>query len=311
MIRIGLLGADALAEKHLKILQLIPGVEIAGIYDPDESVATSFCKREKLTHFESWQHLINNSDAIDIISPHLSHTYFASLAIKNSKHVFLEQPLGSRPQEIVSLIELTQEADVCVQPGFIQRFNPTFKAAKPYIINPQYIEVQSTFSDKGSITEEDLLTNYLLDEIDLVNNMVHANIKKVSATCVHAYGISPNMINSRLEFDNGAVANLTIRKITHKKEHKLFVYQSDRQILIDLQNQKIFHEQFGVKGTGQPGSLIKPDNILNQPVAESLQSFISAIQYQTEPVITLSDAYHTIKTGQMVRQKLQRVHSNT
>ncbi len=311
MIRIGLLGADALAEKHLKILQLIPGVEIAGFYDPDESVAASFCKQEKLTHFESWQHLINNSDAIDIISSHLSHTYFASLAIKNSKHVFLEQPLGSRPQEIVSLIELTEEADVCVQPGFIQRFNPTFKAAKPYIVNPQYIEVQSTFSDKGSISEQDIITNYLLDEIDMVNNLVHANIKKVSATSIHAYGMSPNMINTRLEFDNGAVANLTIRKIAQKKEHKLFVYQPDKQILIDLHNRKIFYKQYEGNGSEQSGLPINPGNIINQPLAESLQSFISAIQYQTEPVITLSDAYHAIKTGQMVRQKLQMVHSNT
>ena len=128
MVKIGLLGAGHLGKIHLKCINLVEDFELIGFYDPDPEKVKNIQEELSLKSFESVSALIDASDAVDIVTPTVSHFSCASEAIRKSKHVFIEKPIVTTPNEALQLIELASEADVKVQVGHVERFNPAFTA---------------------------------------------------------------------------------------------------------------------------------------------------------------------------------------
>jgi predicted dehydrogenase len=125
MLKIGLFGLGHLGKIHAKlILELSDLYEFVGFYDPNDANAEFAIKEMGLTRFTDIKELINAVDAIDIVTPTISHFEIASVAIRNSKHVFIEKPVTKTNEEAKKLRLLAQEAEVKVQVGHVERFNP-------------------------------------------------------------------------------------------------------------------------------------------------------------------------------------------
>src|SRR5690554_7137705 len=96
--------------------------------------------------------LIDEVDCVDIVTPTTSHFEMASMAIKRSTHVFIEKPVTQTTYEARALLALAEEANVKVQVGHVERFNPAFRAAIPYFDQPMFIETHrlAQFNPRGT-----------------------------------------------------------------------------------------------------------------------------------------------------------------
>src|ERR1051326_3170112 len=140
MIKIGLLGTGHLGRIHLRLLKEILYYEVIGFYDPDDANAGKAMSEFGAKRFASMDELMEQCDAIDIVTPTIHHFTCASKALKLSKHIFIEKPVTQTIKEARTLSALAAEADVKVQVGHVERFNPAFLAAKEYFTNPMFIE---------------------------------------------------------------------------------------------------------------------------------------------------------------------------
>jgi len=208
-MKIGIVGIDHISSNHLKAIQALRGFHLMGIYDPHTEKARELCKKAGLNYFESFEELLQNSDVIDIASPHLNHFQLAAEAIKKSKHLFIDSPVVSSPAEALQLINLSEEADVKVQVNYPERFNPAYTATLPYLSHPLYIEAQRHIAFDSRREEVPIVMDLMMHDIDIVLSIVKANIRTVHATGVRVFNGSPDIVSANLEFDNGAVANLT------------------------------------------------------------------------------------------------------
>src|SRR5258706_13156440 len=136
MVNIGVLGAGHLGKIHLKLLKEIPEVNVVGFYDADGSRAKTVEKESGIRSFSSVHILLEQCEALDIVTPTLTQFALASDAIKKSKHVFIEKPETATVDEAKKLIELSYMANVNAQVGHIKRFNPSLLVAAPYLNNP-------------------------------------------------------------------------------------------------------------------------------------------------------------------------------
>ena len=94
MLKIGLFGLGHLGKIHAKlILELSDVYAFVGFYDPNDENAAFATKEMGLKRYTVISHLIDAVDAIDIVTPTVSHFDIASVAIRNSKHVFIEKPV--------------------------------------------------------------------------------------------------------------------------------------------------------------------------------------------------------------------------
>ena len=239
MIKIGVLGAGHLGKIHIRLLKEIDKYELVGFYDADPEAAKEVEKEFGVKAFSSIESLIELVDAVDIVTPTITHYDCASKAIKNSKHIFIEKPVTNTIEEAKSLKGLSKEANVHVQVGHVERFNPAFIAARDYCSNPMFIETHrlAQFNPRG--TDVSVVLDLMIHDIDIILSVVKSNIKRISASGVAVVSESPDIANARIEFDNGCVANLTSSRISMKNMRKSRFFQKDAYISVDFLDKKV------------------------------------------------------------------------
>ena len=73
-------------------------------------------------------------EAVSITSPSGFHCKQIEKALKAGKHVFCEKPLGVTIEECEYIEKLSKEyTDLIIMPGFMRRFDPSYKEAKQMI----------------------------------------------------------------------------------------------------------------------------------------------------------------------------------
>jgi len=325
MIKIGVLGAGHLGKIHLKCIQQIPEYELIGFYDPDDEKAETIASELGLPRFKDASSLIDAADVVDIVTPTISHFDCAVEAIKKSKHVFIEKPIATTPQEALKLIDLSSEADVKVQVGHVERFNPAFTAAVNEIDNPMFIEAHrlAEFNPRG--TDVPVVLDLMIHDIDIVLSVVKSNIRRVNASGVNVVSDTPDIANARLEFDNGAVANLTASRISLKNMRKTRFFQRDAYITVDFLEKvselvkmneldKIPDDPFalildlGEDKKKRQITFDKPEVKDINAIVEELRSFKDAIINNTVPPVSIQDGYNALNVAQMI---LDKIYENT
>jgi predicted dehydrogenase len=322
MLKIGVLGAGHLGKIHIKLLlELTDRFEVVGFYDPSDANALEVQEKFGISRFQSVQELLDNVDSVDIVTPTITHAELASAALRNSKHVFIEKPVTQTVEEARSLMALAREANVKVQVGHVERFNPAFQAAVPYLTNPMFIETHrlAQFNPRG--TDVPVVLDLMIHDLDIILSVVKSGVKRVSASGVAVVSETPDITNARIEFDNGCVANLTASRISMKNMRKSRFFQKDAYISVDFLTKELevvrMENVVGEPnpldivfdmGEGKPVKKIffdKPDIQEMNAIKEELTAFHEAIVTDTTPKVSLEDGYKALDIAQQIVQKLK------
>jgi myo-inositol 2-dehydrogenase / D-chiro-inositol 1-dehydrogenase len=95
-VRVGLAGAGAIAEHHLRVLAAQPGVEVAAVCDVDEGRAAAIARRAGARAFNGWEAMLATAeiDALFVCTPPMHHAAPALAAFERGLAVYLEKPLA-------------------------------------------------------------------------------------------------------------------------------------------------------------------------------------------------------------------------
>jgi predicted dehydrogenase len=327
MLKIGVLGAGHLGKIHIKCLQEIPEFEMTGFFDPDASISAKVEEEFGIRQWSSLDDLIEAVDVVDIVTPTVSHFDCASRALRKFRHVFIEKPIVTTLEEAKELIKIASEANVKVQVGHVERFNPAFLVAEPYLTRPMFIESHrlAQFNPRG--TDVPVILDLMIHDIDIILSVVKSPIRKVSASGVAVVSDSPDIANARIEFANGCVANLTASRISLKQMRKSRFFQKDAYISVDFlkKEAEIVRIKDAEPGTLPPMAMkielgpgkglkqilfdkpeIKPSNAIRT----ELESFYSAIINNTSPSVTIHDGYSALELAYQIIDRINQSASN-
>ncbi len=320
-MKIGVLGAGHLGKIHIRILKEIIEFDLVGFYDSDEKNAASISKEFDIKAFSSIDELIDAVDAVDIVTPTLTHYDCAVRALKKSKHIFIEKPITNTIEEAKHLISLSLEADVKGQVGHVERFNPAFIAAKPYCSSPMFIETHrlAQFNPRG--TDVSVVLDLMIHDIDIILSIVKSNIKKISASGVAVVSDTPDIANARIEFDNGCVANLTASRISMKNMRKSRFFQRDAYISVDFLEKEVSVVKLkSINGEADPLAVVidlgkgkgqkqiyfdKPSIQPINAIKTELEYFYESIKNDTVPPVSLDDGYKALDVAYKIIEKLK------
>jgi predicted dehydrogenase len=95
-VRIGFVGAGAIAEFHLAILVEQPGIEITAVCDVDDGRRRRAADWTGARTFSDWRELVSGDvvDALFVCTPPLHHAEPAIAALQRGLPVYLEKPLA-------------------------------------------------------------------------------------------------------------------------------------------------------------------------------------------------------------------------
>jgi predicted dehydrogenase len=317
MLKIGIFGVGHLGKFHVSNWQNIEGISIVGFYDPNDEHAKEAIEKFGLKRYDDMDSLINDVDAIDVITPTQFHFPVCEAALRMSKHVFVEKPLANNMDEAKQLVKLAGEAKVKFQVGHVERFNPAFQALKGKSINPMFIEVHrlAQFNPRG--TEVSVILDLMIHDIDIILHLVKSEIKNISASGIAVMTDTPDIANVRIEFHNGCVANLTSSRISMKKMRKIRLFQKDAYIGIDFLEKKT--EIIKLKSEGDedlfcfdietPGgtktiAVENPEILEQNAIKAELTAFRDAIVLNKPTVVSEHDGLMAMEVAHQILEKI-------
>lgn len=322
MLKIGVVGAGHLGKIHIRLLlELVTEFELIGFFDPNDDIASDVIEKFAIKRFETIEAMMAEVDCVDIVTPTFAHFETASYALKNSKHVFIEKPITETTEEAKILMLLAREANVKVQVGHVERFNPAFQAALPYFNKPLFIETHrlAQFNPRG--TDVPVVLDLMIHDLDIILSVVKSGIKRVSASGVAVVSDTHDITNARIEFDNGCVANLTASRISMKNMRKSRFFQKDAYISVDFLTKELevvrMEDVEGEPnpldvvfdlGPGKPTKKIyfdKPELAEINAIKEELRTFYEAIVKDETPIVSIEDGYNALDIAQRILDKLK------
>jgi predicted dehydrogenase len=221
------------------------------------------------------------------------------------------------------MMGLAEEANVKVQVGHVERFNPAFIAAQGFIKQPLFIETHrlAQFNPRG--TDVSVVLDLMIHDIDIVLSTVKSTIKKISTSGVAVVSDTPDIANARIEFDNGCVANLTASRISLKNMRKTRFFQKDAYISVDfLKKSSEIVRLKEVEGTPDPFAMTidlgegkgskqiyfeNPKIQESNAIKEELTSFAESILNDKVPMVSIHDGYEALVVAHQIADKLKSV----
>ena len=292
-INIGVVGVGHLGIHHVKHYTTIPNVNLLGIYDPDVKRSNYVSKKYKTVAFQSLKKLIQNVDALSIVTPTPNHYKTAKLCIENKKHVFIEKPITVTLEEANKLLDLSKNNSTIIQVGHIERLNPALMALEPYYINPKFIEIQrlAPYTVRG--TDVPVVLDKMIHDIDIILSLVKSEVASLEATGMSIITNSLDMAHARIQFKNGTTASLMSSRIAQNDVRKIKLFQKNLYSTIDLLKgtteiykvEQTKSAEFQGNGKKQFISYMKPDIKKHDPLELELRNFSNSIIGKEKPIV--------------------------
>ncbi|MBK8515883.1 MAG: Gfo/Idh/MocA family oxidoreductase [Saprospiraceae bacterium] len=317
-MRIGLAGVGHLGKIHLKCL-LNTEFELSGFYDPDENIRKDVQSAFGVHSFNSFDELLDSVDAVDIVSPTIFHHEIAKQAICKGKHVFIEKPLTESLIQAEELTQLAFEFNKIVQVGHVERYNPAITSLKDIDINPGFIEAHrlAMFNPRG--TDVSVVLDLMIHDIDIVLSLIRAKIIDVRANGICIVSNTPDICNARIEFEGGAVANLTASRVSMKNMRKIRLFQRDAYISLDFlqKNAQVIKIQEDNEADNFSGMTLNTNNgkkriivetpeiMHNNAIQDELNDFYESIVNNKPVSVTIEDGYKALKLAHLIEEKMK------
>jgi predicted dehydrogenase len=324
MIKIGVLGAGHLGKIHMSVIKNVTALDLVGFYDPDPEKVAFAEKEYGIPSFPSIEALADAVDAMDIVTPTLSHYDCAKIAIAKGKHIFVEKPLTNTVPEAEELVALVEKAGVKAQVGHVERFNPAFIEAQKFNLNPMFIEGHRLAEFKPRGTDVSVVLDLMIHDIDIILSMVDSPVVAISASGLPVISENIDIANARIEFENGCVANLTASRVSLKTERKLRIFQKNAYITIDFFKKELNVFQMREIEEGEntedmividPGEgKVKKEIIYTSPspgninaIQRELELFAESINQNKIPPVSIIDGYKSLNLAHQVLEKIENL----
>ena len=320
-LRIGVLGAGHLGRIHIQQLKEIAHWELIGFHDPLQEKCERITAEFGIKAYPDPFELMGQVDAIDIVTPTITHHKLACEAMEKGLHVFIEKPLANTLDEAADLVAKAARTGSKVQVGHVERFNPAFEAARPHLVQPMFIETHrlAQFNPRG--TDVSVVLDLMIHDLDIVLHVVNSPIKSVHASGVAVVSDTPDIANARLAFENGCVANLTASRISLKNMRRSRFFQRDAYIAVDMYTKEAeIVRMRTVEGEPDPFAVTlelgegkgmreisfeKPEVKPTNAIREELRSFAEAILNDRRPVVDLGDGYEAMRIAHRVLAEME------
>jgi predicted dehydrogenase len=222
MINVGIAGSLPAITRHTLALNSMQDIRIAGCWITGESKDAAVNMESGIACADPDQ-VIGKAEAMIIADSGVFNNRLATSALKKARHVFLYPTLFSSISEVYQLIKLAREANVIMKYGRTGKdsFNGLLNAIQDFgaiaIIELQHcIKIAQT-------TGSNSLFDMLLGDIEIVNSMIHARNTSIKAKGHCMLSLQPEIINARLEFDNGCAVNYYGNILALQDDHHITI----------------------------------------------------------------------------------------
>jgi predicted dehydrogenase len=241
VVRIGVIGAGVMGERHCRVCANLPRVRLIGVADPDRARGEMVAERYETGYFADQRSLLDQVDAVSIAAPTPAHFQLATECLARGLHAMVEKPITETIEEALQLVEMADRGGLVLQAGHIERFNPAF------------IELKHVTEDRGLIginmrrlspfdtsnTDVDVIRDLMIHDLDLVTDLVGTELEGINAWGRSINTGTTDHAVATLSFSGGPIATLFASRVTEQKVRSIEVIADGAYIETDLLNKSV------------------------------------------------------------------------
>ena len=306
-LRAAVIGVGYLGNFHAQKYAGLDSVELVAVSDNDPARCAEIADQLGTSAVEDYRQLVGKVDLVSIVVPTLMHHDVAAFFLKHGVHVLLEKPITTTVAEALDLIAIAEKNNLVFQVGHLERFNPALDAIRGVINRPGFIDATRVAPYKPRGTDVSIVLDLMVHDLDIISTIIGSEVKSISASGACVYSSTLDIANARIEFKNGAVANVTASRISLHGERSIRFFQNDAYISVDFQNRKASICRKGEidSASGSPVPLVEEIAVpqRDQILAE-IEAFIDSVLTGKPAVVSGKDGMKALQIALLIEEKI-------
>ena len=236
--RTAVIGVGSLGQHHARNFAGLAKEgkgEFIGVCDMNEERAREIAEKNSCAFFTDWRELLDRADAVSIVTPTETHAEIACAFLEKGVNVLVEKPIARTLEEADRMIAAAQKTGAKLMVGHLERYNPAMVALRPHVTNPLYFEIHRVSPFPNRSLDVDVVLDVMIHDLDAVQWLVGETVEvsEIRAVGIPVISDKVDAANARIEFENGAVANITASRIGTEKIRKTRFYQTNAYVVLD------------------------------------------------------------------------------
>lgn len=315
MLKMGLIGIGRMGTYHLNLYDEIPSIKLAALSDIDADNLREKSKKFNVYSSVNYEDILDKVDMVTVAVPTKFHYEIVKKCLMRGKHVLVEKPITTNFEEAVELFEIAEKNNVVLHIGHVERFNGAVQELKKIVNNPYLIESRRVGPYVERMKDDSIVLDLMIHDIDIILNIMNKEVIDVEAKGSKVYSNLPDFASVTLVFENNAIANILVSRITQKKDRTLSISQEDAFIHLDYTSQdiNIYRKGLSQHIFGNKELTYKNEYILERlfvykdnPLKLEIKHFIDCIKGKKPRIVSINHELRSLKVALEVDKILKK-----
>jgi len=302
---IGIVGLGSIGRQHARVLKALPGVQLEWVIDINSEIASSVAAMYGCASYSALSKA-TNVDGIVIATPTHTHLQVAVQSIGLANYLLIEKPLAATSHEHDVFEATVQHRFSGIQVGFIERFNPVIEIVKTEIQGQtlRVAEFRRINPASYRVTENDVVTDLMIHDIDLASYLLGEIGTVTDATCLGRP--LADYARASVLHQSGALSFFHTSRITPSRSREIQILTDEFLISCDLLARRIeITESRGLDDSALRSFAIRTESkvievIPEEPLLRELRAFINLTNDKRITVPQSSDSKRAILIAEKV-----------
>jgi len=316
-IRIGVVGAGRMGQRHARLYANLRHTQLTGICDTNPQVGEPVARQYDVPFYGELADLLKHVDAVSLVVPSPLHFELSMRCLERGVHVLIEKPIAETVADAERLTEAAEASGRVVQVGHIERFNPAYMELKNVLdaMSPVAINFRRLSPFKGSNNDVDVVLDLMIHDTNLVLDLMQ---QEPAAITAHGLTVFTGFVDhaiAQLSFENGPLVTVTASRVTEQKVRSVDVTAREAFLECDLLNKSILVHRHTIGEyliNGQPGTKYRQESIVEriqvpiyEPLFVELQHFVKCILENKTPSVSARDGFAALRLAMDIRRTIR------
>ena len=317
-VRVGVIGAGTMGERHCRVYSGLRYADFVGIADLNTERGQAVASDYGTRYFEDHRQLLAQVDAVTIATTTPSHFKLAMEALERGVHVLIEKPIAETLEQGRQLVAKAKEDNLVLQVGHIERFNRAYTQLKNVLDGKRLVavNVRRLSSFDASNTDVDVIRDLMIHDLDLIGNLLGQQFESM-----HAWGrsISTNAIDHAeaiFSYKDGPIVTLVASRITEQKVRSIEAIAEGAYIEADLLGKSLmihrrtFPQFINQAGTYRQESVIERIHVpMEEPLMLELRHFLECVGQGKPSNVPGQDGLYALELAEQITQQIKTRNS--
>jgi UDP-N-acetylglucosamine 3-dehydrogenase len=294
---VAVIGTGQWGKNHARVYKELPSTELVAVCDVNMERAKAMADQYGAKAYSDSTEMLKDK-AIKAVNVCTWSTILAQEAMKAlnaGKHVLVEKPMATTPEQAEQLVKTAQENGLHLTVGFLMRFIPGLQQIRQSVENKKIGELVCATAKRVSqwperIGDVGVVKDTAIHDIDVMNfifnqqpTSVYANMGSMRIKKFEDYA------QIMLTYEGGRTAFIESNWLTPYKTRSLTVTGSDAIMRLDYMTQDFWIEQ--------KTETVQPRLPFQEPLKAELQHFVDCIVEKKKSLITGEDGVRALKVA--------------